>query len=65
MRRKKKKWLEEKLDALIPSLIVVTILCVASLTSPRFMPASQQPAEMEEIEQMAEAGEQWLQETDF
>ena len=63
MRNKKKDWFQDKLDTLIPSLIIVTVLCVASLTAPKFMSAGQQV--QPEIEQMAEAGEQWLQETDF
>lgn len=63
MRNKKKNLFQDQLDTLIPSLIIVTVLCVASLTAPKFMPASQQV--QTKIEQMAEAGEQWLQETDF
>ena len=64
MRNKKKDWFRDKLDTLIHSLIVVTILCVASLTAPTFMTAGQQQGQRE-IEQLAEAGEQWLEEADF
>ncbi|MBW8000818.1 MAG: hypothetical protein FVQ80_02190 [Planctomycetes bacterium] len=64
MRNRRKKWLQDEKDTLIPSLIIVTVLCVASLTAPRFMPASQQEVEPD-IRQMAEAGADWVQETDF
>ncbi len=63
MKNKKNDWFQDKLDTLIPSLIIVTVLCVASLTAPKFMPAGQQV--QTKIEQMAEAGEQWLQEAVF
>ena len=63
MRNRRKKWFQNEKDTLIPSLIIVTILCVASLTAPKFMPAGQEVEP--DIRQMAELGEDWVQETDF
>jgi hypothetical protein len=57
-RRKKSIW---RSDALIPIIIILTVLCFASFVGPKLMPAASQ-GRNSAIGPMAAAAEKWVEE---